>query len=177
MNAHAFARTCSLAPGNRMRTAVETATTLLHVSVFLFSAGLVTLFFFTIHRTVAVIVSISVGIFVVACIVLTILPYTNHNCPYRTPMSNVWVVYVHLSLFSAFFCFRRLFRQLYGRLARSNLGGVVSNTQRILVSGLKIEGAVNKHRIVIGCVSRTALAIHICVGKRSCSRSRMTSVK
>jgi hypothetical protein len=130
----------------RMRTAVETAPTLLHVSVFLFLAGLVPLFF-TINKTVAIIVSISVGIFVVAYVALTILPYTNHNCPYRTPMSNVWWYTSHLSLFSVFFCFHRLFRQLHGRLVRPNLGGVVSNTQRILVSGLKIfEGAVNKHR-------------------------------
>jgi len=131
----------------RMRTAVETVPTLLHASVFLFLAGLVTLFF-TIHKTVAIFVSISVGIFVVAYVALTILPYINHNCPYRTPMSNVWWYTSHLSLFSVYFCFHRLFRQLHGRLVRPNLGGVVSNTQRILVSGLKIfEGAVNKHKM------------------------------
>jgi Family of unknown function (DUF6535) len=132
----------------RMRTAVETVPTLLHASVFLFLAGLVTLFF-TIHETVAIFVSISVGIFVVAYVALTILPYTNHNCPYRTPMSNVWWYTSHLSLFSVYFCFHRLFRQLHGWLVRPNLGGgVVSNTQRVLVSGLKIfEGAVNKHKM------------------------------
>src|SRR5579863_3026916 len=46
----------------KMRLAVETAPTLLHLSVFLFFAGLVILFF-TINTAVAIIVSISVGIF------------------------------------------------------------------------------------------------------------------
>ena len=71
-----------------MSLAVETAPTLLHFSLFLFFAGLI-LFFFTIHKTVAIAVSVSVGIFAVVYVTLTILPYLGDKCPYRTPMSNL----------------------------------------------------------------------------------------
>ena len=71
-----------------MQIAIETALTLLHLSVFLFFAGLVILFF-SINRVVAIIVSISVCIFVVAYFVLTILPCIELSCPFRTPMSNI----------------------------------------------------------------------------------------
>jgi len=46
-----------------MSLAVETVPTVLHFSVFLFFAGLV-IFFFTIHKAVAIAVSVSVGVFV-----------------------------------------------------------------------------------------------------------------
>jgi Family of unknown function (DUF6535) len=130
----------------RMLTAVETAPTLLHISVCLFWAGLVTIFY-TIHRTVAIIVSISVGIFVVAYVTLTILPYINHSCPYRTPMSNIWWYTSHVFLFSVSFCFHRLFRRLHDWLVRPSLGGVDSTIQHILVSGLNnFRRSVEKHR-------------------------------
>src|SRR5579863_9164410 len=118
-----------------MRTAVETAPTLLHISVFLFLAGFVTIFF-TIHRTVAIIVSISVGIFVVAYVALTILPYPNHDCPYRTPMSYICWYTSHLSLFSVFFCFHRFFMKLHSWLVRYSPGEVNSKIQYILASGV-----------------------------------------
>jgi hypothetical protein len=120
-----------------MRIAVETAPTLLHLSVFLFFIGLVILFY-TIHKTVAIIVSICVGIFVVAYVTLTILPYIYHNCPYHTSMSNIWWYISHITLFSFSFCFHRLVWSLHDWLVPPNLGVVNSNIQRILVSGLDI---------------------------------------
>jgi hypothetical protein len=76
-----------------MSYAVELIPTLLHLSVFLFFVGLV-IFLFTIFTTVAIIVSISVGVFSVAYIALTILPCVYLNCPYRTPLSNLsWNVW------------------------------------------------------------------------------------
>src|SRR6266851_3850311 len=69
-----------------MFLAVETVPTLLHFSVFLFFSGLV-IFFFTIHKTVAIAVSVAVGAFAVIYFTLTILPYFDHKCPYRTPIS------------------------------------------------------------------------------------------
>jgi hypothetical protein len=71
----------------RMSYAVELIPTLLHLSVFLFFFGLV-IFLFTISRTVAIIISVSVGIFSIAYIALTILPCVHLNCPYRTPLSG-----------------------------------------------------------------------------------------
>ena len=81
-----------------MSAAVELIPTLLHLSVFLFFVGLV-IFFFTIFTTVAIIISVSVGIFSIAYIALTLFPCVHLNCPYRTPFSNlswyVWHTVVH----------------------------------------------------------------------------------
>ena len=78
---------------------VELIPTLLHLSVFLFFVGLV-IFLFTIFTTVAIIISVSVGIFSVAYIALTILPCASLNCPYRTPLSNLswtlWHTFMHV---------------------------------------------------------------------------------
>ena len=82
-----------------MHLAVETAPTLLHLSVFLFFIGLV-VFFFTIFKAVAIVISIAVGFFGLAYFALTILPCLDHSCPYRTPMSGVlW--YLRNTIFSA----------------------------------------------------------------------------
>lgn len=104
-----------------MRTAIETAPTLLHLSVFLFFVGLVILFY-SIHTTVAIIISISVGIFVVAYITLTVLPYIYHDCPYRTPMSNIWWYISHPSIYTVSLCFRWLLRKLHDWMVPYNLG-------------------------------------------------------
>jgi len=129
-----------------MRTAIETAPTLLHCSVFLFFVGLVILFY-SIHRTVAIIISSSVGIFVVAYITLTVLPYVYHDCPYRTPMSNIWWYISHPSIYSVSLCFRWLLRKLHDWMVPYNLGEVTSFRQRILISLLGFfQRSVKKHR-------------------------------
>jgi len=63
--------------------------TLLHFSVLLFLAGLV-IFFFTVYKTVAIFVSITVGLFVVVYLALAILACVDRNFPYRTPLSSMW---------------------------------------------------------------------------------------
>ncbi|KAI9509288.1 hypothetical protein F5148DRAFT_1189179 [Russula earlei] len=65
-----------------MRHGIAMIITLLHTAVFFFLAGLVT-FFFTINRTVAVVVSVTVGIFGAFYLALTILACLDHHCPYR----------------------------------------------------------------------------------------------
>lgn len=130
----------------KMRIAIETAPTLLHFSVFLFFVGLMILFF-SINKTVAIVISVSVGIFVAAYFVLTILPYIEHNCPYRTPMSNIWWYISHPSLFSGALCLHSLFSKLHSWFVPYNLGMVVRRRQRILVPLLKFfEAAVKKHK-------------------------------
>ena len=69
--------------------AVAMTVLLLHFSVFLFLVGLV-IFFFTIHKTVAGVVSITVGLFGVLYLILTIVACLDHNFPYRTPLSGAW---------------------------------------------------------------------------------------
>ena len=68
---------------------VSTTIMLLHLSVFLFLVGLV-IFFFTINKIVATVVSIAVGLFGVVYFTLSILACIDHSCPYRTPLSDVW---------------------------------------------------------------------------------------
>ncbi|KAF8493437.1 hypothetical protein F5888DRAFT_1618006 [Russula emetica] len=69
--------------------AVAMTVLLLHLSVFLFLIGLV-IFFFTIHKIVATVVSVSVGLFGVVYLTLTVLACIDRSCPYRTPLSDVW---------------------------------------------------------------------------------------
>ncbi|KAI0303275.1 hypothetical protein BC826DRAFT_340201 [Russula brevipes] len=130
----------------KTRFAVETVPTLLHISVFLFFAGLI-IFFFTIQKTVAIIVSISVGFFALAYFALTILPCIDHKCPYRTPMSNVWWYLWHGSLFLARVCLRWAVKLLHRSLVPDGLGEITSPRQRRLVNWLKTGGyAVGKHK-------------------------------
>jgi hypothetical protein len=76
-----------------MHYALASITSLLHLSVFLFFVGLV-IFSFSIFTTIAIITLVSVGIFYIAYIALTILPCVHLSCPYRTPLSNLlWVMW------------------------------------------------------------------------------------
>jgi hypothetical protein len=72
----------------RMARAVATMPTLLHISVFLFFAGLVE-FLFPIYVTVAYAVLGCIGVFAVAYAILTVLPNIYLNCPYSTPLSGI----------------------------------------------------------------------------------------
>jgi uncharacterized membrane protein YdfJ with MMPL/SSD domain len=60
---------------------------LLHLSVFLFLGGLV-LFFFVIYKTVAIVISITVGFFIMVYLTLTVLTCLR-NCAHHTPLSEV----------------------------------------------------------------------------------------
>ncbi|KAF8476437.1 hypothetical protein DFH94DRAFT_634996, partial [Russula ochroleuca] len=70
----------------KMRLAVQLAPTLLHLSVYLFFAGLV-IVFHTINKNVSIAVDVSVGVFGLAYMALSLLPCLDVSCPYRTPMS------------------------------------------------------------------------------------------
>src|SRR5712692_8051673 len=97
----------------KMRLAVEIAPTLLHLSVYLFFAGLV-IVFHTINAKVAIAVDVSVGLFVLAYIMLSILPCLDMRCPYRTPVSYIlW--YSYHTFFSITDRRRRWLRELAER--------------------------------------------------------------
>jgi Family of unknown function (DUF6535) len=129
----------------RMRLAVETAPTLLHLSVFLFFIGLV-VFFFTIFKTVAVVVLIAVGFFGLAYLALTILPCLDRSCPYRTPMSSPWWYLWHTSLSGVAQYLHFILRQLHNCLVPLNLGEITTRRQRLLTQWLQtIEDFAEKH--------------------------------
>jgi Family of unknown function (DUF6535) len=114
-----------------MHVVVEMAPTLLHLSVFLFYIGLV-VFFFTVYKTVAIAILISVGIFGLAYLTLIILPCVDHSCPYRTPMSRLWWYLWHTSFSCVAPRLRFLLRQLHDYLVPYTLGDITSRRQRIL---------------------------------------------
>jgi hypothetical protein len=130
----------------QMRISIETVPALLHISVFFFFAGVVILFY-DIHKTVAKIVSLFVGIVALAYFALTFLPYSRHDCLYRTPMSNILWYIAHASLFSAAIGLNRFLGGLHSSLVGANPGTVTSDIQRFLVKGLEtLGGVINKHK-------------------------------
>jgi hypothetical protein len=128
----------------RMGLTLQTAPTL-HISVFLFFIGLV-VFFFTIFKTVAVVILIFVGCFGWAYFTLTILPLLDHTSPYRTPMSSLWWYLWHNSLSYVTQHLHFILRQLHNCLVPLNLGEITTRRQRILTRWLQtIEDLAEKH--------------------------------
>ena len=74
--------------GTSMYRAVEAMPLLLHISVFLFLAGLVD-FLFPINDTVAFYILGCISAFIFAYGILTVLPNLILNSPYRTPLSGL----------------------------------------------------------------------------------------
>jgi hypothetical protein len=72
----------------KMPLAVEIPPILLHLSVCLFFGGLV-IAFHTINTKVAIAVDVAVGIFALPYTVITVLPFLDVRCPYRTPISFI----------------------------------------------------------------------------------------
>jgi hypothetical protein len=96
-----------------MARAVATMPTLLHISVFLFFAGLVE-FLFPIYLTVAYAVLGCIGVFAVAYAILTVLPNIYLNCPYSTPLSGITWRITQLSVMCSLWTvlgLERLFRK------------------------------------------------------------------
>ena len=128
-----------------MDFAVEIAPTLLHLSVFLFYIGLV-IFFFTIHKTVAVAILISVGLFGLVYFTPTILPCIDHSCPYSTPMSRPWWYLWHASFSFVASCLSILLKLFHCCCVPYNQGDATSFTQRTLTRWLDtIEEFAKKH--------------------------------
>jgi Family of unknown function (DUF6535) len=131
----------------KMRIAVQIAPTLLHLSVYLFFAGLV-LVFRTINKSVAVAVEVSIGVFGVAYIALSILPCLDVRCPYRTPLSYFLWYPTHAILSFTAVCLRFLVGLLHGCLVTSDLVDPqdYTLTRRILVGWLEShDNAVKTH--------------------------------
>jgi hypothetical protein len=129
-----------------MRLLVEIAPTLLHLSVYLFFAGLA-IIFHTINKKVAVAVDVSVGLFGLAYIMLSILPCLDVGCPYRTPMTYILWYPCHIFLTFAAQCLHWLVKRLHGFFVKPSLDNIISNPwQRKLVNWLDLsEKAIRKH--------------------------------
>lgn len=119
-----------------MYHAVEIAPTLLHLSVFLFNIGLV-IFFFTIYKTMAIIVLVSVALFGVAYFMVTILPCLDRICPYSTPMSNIsWYLW-HFFALPITLVLQGAVKILHTLTVPYNLGEVTSRRQKTLKGWLE----------------------------------------
>ena len=98
--------------------AVATMPTLLHISVFLFFAGLAE-FLFPIYATVAYATLGCIMVFTLAYAILTVLPNFYLNCPYDTPLSGfTWHIF-QLSILGSLCTFLKivgLFRESMSKL-------------------------------------------------------------
>jgi hypothetical protein len=131
----------------KMRFAVQIAPTLLHLSVYLFFAGLV-IIFRTIDKSVAIAVEVSVGVFGLAYIALSILPCLDVRCPYRTPLSHFLWYPTHAILSFTAVCLRWLVELLHGCLVEPTVVDPqeYTPTRRILVGWLdSCENAIETH--------------------------------
>jgi hypothetical protein len=105
----------------------EIALALLHLSVYLFFAGLV-IIFHTINTKVAIAVEIPVGLYGLAYIMLSILPCLDFRCPYITPMSSIlWYPFHIFSSFAAYCLFGLC--QLYRCFFSTQSGPHIKHTQ------------------------------------------------
>ena len=76
----------------RMHVTVESIPALLHISVFLFLAGLA-ISLFTIHHTVAYITLSAVVVCVLVYAAITMMPVVYHDSPYTSPLSTpAWYI-------------------------------------------------------------------------------------
>lgn len=66
---------------------------LLEIGVILFFAGMI-VFLWTLETSVAIVVSIAVGVFLSVAILVTILPVLSRRCPYKSPTGWAFVVLV-----------------------------------------------------------------------------------
>ena len=128
-----------------VRDLVETAPALLHYSVFLFFAGLVILFY-TIHKAVALIVTLFVGVFAVVYIVLTVLPFIHRDCPFSTPLSSLWWYSFHTALFSFHHSVHSVLRRLYNLPDHLRVDNSSRQLERVISSLLRFfDDAVQKY--------------------------------
>ena len=129
----------------KMHLIVQMGFSLLHLSVYLFFAGLV-IVFHTINKKVAIVVEVAVGLLGLGYVALSILPCLDVQCPYRTPMSYILWYPTHVILSFLAICLRWLLEQLHGCVVEPDLGGSVTVRQRMLVDWLDSqESAVKTH--------------------------------
>ena len=108
-----------------LRQVVTPLTGLLHISVFLFLAGLVD-FLIPVHTTVAYTTLGCIGMFALPYAILTVLPSIHLNFPYSTPMSGIIWRLTHVCVL-IFFRFIRPFGDYSMRLVSSMFLGSARN--------------------------------------------------
>ena len=129
----------------KMHHIIEMGFTHLHLSIYLFFAGLV-IAFHTINKNVAIAVEVIVGLFGLAYFALSILPCLDVQCPYRTPVSYMLWYPTHVILSFLAVCLRWLADLLHGCLVEPSRGHPDTPTQRILVGWLESrDEAVSTH--------------------------------
>ncbi|KAH9034786.1 hypothetical protein EDB84DRAFT_52719 [Lactarius hengduanensis] len=101
--------------GFKMTRAIEAMPALLHLSVFLFFAGLVD-FLIPINTTVAYFTLGWIALFAVVYGILTILPNLRFNCPYRTPLSGITWRLSQISLLGTFLAIQGIEGPFHGLL-------------------------------------------------------------
>ena len=130
---------------NRVPLVAKAIPTFLHISVFLFFAGIV-IFFFTIHKAVAIAVAVFVGIFVAMYVTLTILPYFSDKCPYRTPMSDLFWYPWYALLFLGAYCRQWVLKRCVVQPNDGQAQNMTSMQQKLLHWKDICKKSYDKHR-------------------------------
>ncbi|KAI9512219.1 hypothetical protein F5148DRAFT_1365479 [Russula earlei] len=120
----------------KISVAMLTAQALLHASVFLFFTGLV-IFFFTIHKTMAIVVLIPIILFGLAYFMLTVLRLFDPDCPYHTPATWIMFYPLYIPVSLAKLCLGWIVRQMGGTLIPFELGGLPPPSQRKSLKSLE----------------------------------------
>ena len=130
----------------RMHFIAEAAPTLLHLSVFLFLAGLV-IAFHTINKKVSIAVDVSVGLIGLTYLMLSTFPFLDFRCPFRTPMSYIlWYPFIMSLSFAARYL-QVLMALLHDSIVEPSLDSTTINRVRLkLVYWINSrEKAIRKH--------------------------------
>jgi len=112
----------------------------LHISVFLFFAGLI-VFLFSISHVIAVVLTVAVVFIGFLYAVLTILPSTDDICPYFTPMSDTWW-YLQHTIFTAAATVCHLVVEQFRNRSGPDLGarpGRLSNWSKFLKDTIEVN--------------------------------------
>lgn len=136
----------------RIRVAVESIPALLHISVFLFLAGLA-ISLFTIHHTVAYITLSAVVVCALVYAAITMMPVVYHDSPYTSPLSTpAWYISrkTAVAVLDAVDWVVDLFRQCKGKFDRWR-----SATKNIAIPSL--PDRVPFHRPLLGTDMSLAL--------------------
>ena len=116
--------------------AIETLPTLLHLSVFLFFAGLL-IYLFSVNHTVFSFAASWIGISAGIYAWMTFIPLFRHDSPYYTPLSSsVWVLYAGLPYAALEICRLVWYRRPRGDTTFSRLSELMNRYRERFFGGL-----------------------------------------
>ena len=116
----------------------------LHLALALFLTGLIILLF-TISHAIAIVVTVSVGLFGLWYFFLTILPTIDDLSPCFTPMSSVWWIIWHAFLWIVAKCGYLPLKVCYRCTAKDDMGEVGQDEAPLFGAWMSIKKTLSKY--------------------------------